>query len=274
MNIRDIIKNAFIFPSKNLETLSVFAILSILTCAFAVEGVVTCIFGIFDIWSLVIGIICIIIAIIIGLTTRRISIQCIKSGIDLEEKLPDFNWWQSFGTGLSKVIITIVYFMIPALLVVVVALITNVFGSIITLFEGLYTLATDVMLGNSIVAADAIFHVSFPLIVSLTITISAAMIIFLIFSFFQAMGEARLAHTGSLKKALNIVGAARDITRIGVGKVILISIILFIIISIIEFILTIIFNQLIVLSILNIVITPYLELFAQRSLGLLYSDIV
>ena len=274
MNMIEIIKNAFIFPSKNLETLSVFAILSILSGAFAVEGIVTCLFGIINIWSLLVGAICIVIAIIIGLTTRRISIQCIKSGIDLEEKLPDFNWWQSFGTGLNKVIITIFYFMVPALLVVVVALITNLIGGIITLVEGISTIISSVMIGDTIVAADAIYHASIQLLISLSLTISAAMIIFLIFSFFQAMGEARLAHTGSLKKALNIIGAARDITRIGVGRVILLSIILFVIISIIQFILSVIFNQLPVLSILFIVITPYLELFGQRSLGLLYSDIV
>ncbi len=274
MNLIEIIKNAFIFPSRNLDTLSTFAILSLLSGAFAVEGVVTCIFGIINIWNLVIGIICIIIAIIIGLNTRRISIQCIKSGIDLEEKMPDFNWWQSLSTGLNKIIITIVYFMVPALLVVVVALITNVFGSIITLVDGITSLTSKFMLGNTIVAADAIYHASFPLLVSLSLTISIGMIIFLIFSFFQAMGEARLAHTGSLKSALNFIGAARDITRIGVGKVILLSIMLFVIVSIIQFILTIMFNQLPVLSILFIVITPYLELFGQRSLGLLYSDIV
>ena len=274
MNMIEIIKNAFIFPSKNLETLSVFAILSILSGAFAVEGIVTCLFGIINIWNLLIGAICIVIAIIIGLITRRISIQCIKSGIDLEEKLPDFNWWQSLGTGLNKVIITIFYFMVPALLVVGVALITNLIGGIITFVDGISTIVSSAMIGDTIVAADAIYHASIQLLISLSLTISAAMIIFLIFSFFQAMGEARLAHTGSLKKALNIIGAARDITRIGVGRVILLSIILFVIISIIQFILSVIFNQLPVLSILFIVITPYLELFGQRSLGLLYSDIV
>ncbi|WP_295723695.1 DUF4013 domain-containing protein [uncultured Methanobrevibacter sp.] len=274
MNLRDILKNAFIFPSKNLETLSTFAILLILSSAFAFEGIVTCIFGVFDIWNLVIGAICIIIAIIIGLNTRKISIQCIKSGIDLEEKLPDFNWWQNLSTGLNKVIITIFYFIIPALLVVAVAFITNLIGSIITIIQGIITVLSSVMIGDVISGFSSIYHASYPLLISLSITLSACMIIFLIFSFFQAMGEARLAHTGSLKNALNIVGAARDISRIGVGKLILLSALLFVIMTVIQFILTVICNQLPVLTILFIIVTPYLELFSQRSLGLLYSDIV
>jgi hypothetical protein len=274
MNITEIIKNAFIFPSKNLETLSVFAILSVFSGAFIVEGIVAAIFGIFDIMNLVIGIICIIIAIIIGLITQRISIQCIKSGIDLEEKLPDFNWFQSFDTGFSKVIITIFYFIIPALIVVVIGFITNIFGCILYLAEQIALHAPNIITGNSASATDAIYMASSPLLIALAITISLGLIIFLIFSFFQFMGEARLAHTGSLKEALNIYKAAKDISRIGVGKVILLSTLIFIIVAAIEIVLTIIFDHLLVLSILTIVTTPYLTLFSQRALGLLYSDIV
>lgn len=274
MDITEIIKDAFLFPSKNLETLSIYAILSILSGAFIIEGIVTCILGILDIGNLLIGIICIIIAIIIGLITRRISIQCIKSGIELEEKLPDFDWWKSFGTGFNKVIITIFYFIVPALIVVFVGFITNIYGNIIALGQEIISQAPYILIGNSAVATDAISQSSFHLLISLAITISTALIIFLIFSFFQAMGEARLANTGSLKEALNIFGAANDLTRIGVGKVILLSVIIFVIISIIEILLTIIFDHLLVLSILYIIITPYLALFSQRSLGLLYSDIV
>ena len=274
MDITEIIKNAFVFPSKNLETLSIYAILSLLSGAFAVEGVITFIFGIIDIGNFLIGAIYIIIAIIIGLITRRISIQCIKSGIDLEEKLPDFNWWQSFGTGFSKIVITIFYFIVPALIVVFIGLITNIYGNIIYFCQELVSQAPKIIMGGSAVATDAINSASFPLLASLAITISLGLIIFLIFSFFQAMGEARLAHTGSLKAALNIYRAAKDISRIGVGKVIILSVLIYVIVLIIEIFLTLIFDHLIVLSILTIITTPYLALFGQRCLGLLYSDIV
>ena len=274
MNITEIIKNASVFPAKNLETLSIYAILSILTVAFAFQGIVTFVFGLLDMGNILFGVIYIIVAIIIGLITRRISIQCIKSGIDLEEKLPDFKWWQSFGMGLNKVIITIFYFIVPAFLVVVVGLITNIYGNIINLGQEIVSQIPNAIIGNSALASDTIYLASYPLLISLAITISFALIIFLIFSFFQAMGEARLAHTGSLKHALNIYGAAKDISRIGVGKVILLSIIIYVIFVIVEIVLTVIFDHLLVLSILTIVITPYMALFSQRSFGLLYSDIV
>ena len=273
MNITDILKNAIMFPSKNLETLSVYAILSLLSVAFIFEGIVTGILGIIDIANLVVGIVYIVIGIILWLTTRRISIQCIKTGIDLEEKMPDFNWFQSFGTGLSKVIITIYYFIIPAIIVVGIALFTNLIGGAMTLGQVIYAQAPALIMGST-TASDAIYNAAFPIILSLAITISLGLIIFLVFSFFQAMGEARLAHTGSLKDALNIVGAARDIKRIGVVRLFILSALIFVIVIIIETILAIIFDQLLVLSILTIVTTPYIALFSQRALGLLYSDIV
>ena len=273
MNLAEILKNAFVFPANNLETLSIYAILSLLSGAFAVEGIITFIFGIVDVWYFVIGGISIAIAIILGLITNRISLQCIKSGIDLEEKLPDFNWLESFGTGFSKVIITVFYFIVPALIVVFIGLITNIYGNILYFSQELVSKAPNILMGT-VTASDAIFQASFPLLISLSITISIGLIIFLVFSFFQAMGEARLAHTGSLKSALNIYQSAKDLSRIGVGRVILLSMLIFVIFTIIESVLTVVFDHLLVLSILTIVITPYLALFSQRSLGLLYSDIV
>ena len=220
-----------------------------------------------------IGIIYIAISIIIGFITRGISIQCIKTGIELEEKLPDFKWWGSISTGFSKIVITIFYFIIPALIIVFIALITNIFGIILNFGQTITSQIPNILMRNASVL-DAISQSTFPLFVSLAITLAAGLIIFLIFSFFQAMAEAKFAHTGSLKEALNIIGAIRDLKMIGVGKVILLSILIFVIVSCIELVLTFIFDHLIVLSILNIVITPYIALFGQRALGLLYSDIV
>ena len=273
MNIPEIIKNAFIFPSRNLETLSIYAILSVLSGAFIFEGVITFLFGIADMSYFLVGGVYIAIAIIIGIITRSISIQCIKTGIELEEKLPDFKWWSSFNTGLNKIIITIFYFIVPAVIIVFIGLITNLFGNILTVGDQIITqVPVLLMKGNGLV--DAVSFSLFPLFTSLAITIAAGLVIFLIFSFFQAMAEAKYAHTGSLKKALNIYAALRDLKMIGVGKVILVSMIIFVIVSCIQIVLTFICDHLMVLSLLNIVITPYLALFGQRSLGLLYSDIV
>ena len=190
----------------------------------------------------------------------------------MEDYFPDFQWWESWSTGLSKIIITIFYFIVPALVIVFVALITNVFGSLFDIGQAIVLQASSIFMGVPI--EDAMSFSTLPLCVSLSITFSIAMLTFLIFSFFQAMSEARLAHTGSLKKALNIYGAAKDIKRIGLRKLLVLSILIFVIIICFEIVLTFIFDHLVVLSILNIIIVPYMALFSYRALGLLYSDIV
>ena len=273
MDITEIIKRAFIFPSKNLEILSIYAILSVLAGAFAVQGVITFIFGIVDIVNFVIGATYIAISIIIGIITRRISVQCVKSGIELQEKIPDFKWWGNWGLGLKKIVITIFYFIVPALIVEFIALITNVFGNIINIGQAITLNIYPVLMGNATVA-DAITQASIPLFLSLAFTLAAGLLIFLVFTFFQVIAEARLAHTGSLKDALNFFSAAKDIKMIGIGKVIVLSLAVLVIVSVIELFLTFVFDHLLVLSILNIIITPYFALFGQSALGFLYSDIV
>lgn len=273
MEIREIIENAILFPSKNLETLSIYAILLLFSAAFTFEGVVTIIFGIVDLWNLVIGGIYLLIAFIIGVITRRISIQCIKTGVEMEDYFPDFKWYENWRTGLSKIVITIFYFIVPAIVILFIALLTNLFGNLFDIAQAIILQAPSIITGEATVA-DAIFNSSFPLFISFALTFSGGMMVFLVFSFFQAMSEARLAHTGSLRKALNLYAAAKDITRIGIGKLLLLSLAIFVIVTCIEFVLTFIFDHLVVLSILNIIIVPYIALFTYRSLGLLYSDIV
>ena len=273
MDITEIIKRAFIFPSKNLEILSIYAILSVLAGAFAVQGVITFLFGIIDLVNLAIGATYIAISIIIGIITRRISVQCVKSGIELQDKIPDFKWWGNWGLGLKKIVITIFYFIVPALIVVFLGLITNVYGNIINVYQAMVLQISPVLMGNTTVT-DAITQASFPLFVSLAITLGVGLLIFLVFTFFQVIAEARLGHTGSLKEALNFFSAAKDLKMIGIGKVIVLSILVLVIVSIIEMLLTFVFDHLVVLSILNIVITPYIALFGQSAIGFLYSDIV
>lgn len=274
MEIREIIKNAIIFPAKNLETLSIYSILLILQGVFLFEGIITLVFGIVDIINIVIGAIYIVIAIIITLITGRMSMQCIKSGIDLEEKLPDFEWFSNLGVGFKKIVITIFYFIIPALITIAIGLVTNIFGTILYLFDQIIYNIPALFIGNSTSAIDAIYMASYPLFITLAFTISASLIIFLIFSFLQWQAEARLAHTGNLKSSLNFFRSVRDIKRIGLLRVIILSVYIYFIVIALQFVIAFIFDHFIILSVFNIIITPYIVLFSQRALGLLYSDIV
>ena len=87
------------------------------------------------------------------------------------------------------------------------------------------------------------------------------------------MGTARLANTGSLSDAVNVVEAFKDITRIGVGKVIAVILLSIIVVAVINGVLGYVYGQIPQLSIISIIVAPYLAFFTNRVTGLLYSDI-
>jgi len=275
MEIKEIIKDAFVFPSKNLGTFSIYVVLSILAGAFAVGGSFSYLLGLIGSESFLMGGIALIISMLIGWVLSGYLISVIKSGIDLDDEVPEFEWWDNFITGFNNFIVAIVYFIIPAFIVAVVGYITNIYGNITTVVLETISQTLNVLLGGSSVSAalDIIFPAVVNLVISLAVTITVALILFVIFSFLQTMAEARLANTGSLREALNIFEAAKDIKRIGVRKVIIVIVLLIVIVGVIQMVLSTIFGYVPILSVLSIIITPYLLFFTQRAVGLLYSEI-
>ena len=276
MNITEIIKDAFLFPSKNTGRFAIYLLLSVLMEGFALGGAFTYAFGFIDGESYLTGGIYLIIAMMIGFIIYGFHIKVIKSGIELDDNVPVFELYENFMTGFDNFIVSMVYFIIPALIVILVGFDTNLFGNTISFVQEFVLQIFNVyIMGDSIdIAVSAISLALTNLLNSLAITITVASIVFLIFSILQLMAEARLANTGSLREALNIFEAAKDITRIGVGKVILLLIAVVAVIAIIELILIIALAFYpFLLSVLYIILTPYMVLVSQRALGLLYSDI-
>ena len=274
MDVMELIKDAFVFPSKNIKNLLIYELLAIVAGIFSLGGTVTYFLGVLNpelfMWG---GIACII-SMLIGWVLSGYLISVIKSGIDLDDKVPEFEWWENFTTGFDNFIVTIVYFVIPAFIVVVVGYLTNIFGNVMLVAQELFLQANTAYMGNTtFLVTDTLSQAMVNLAISLATTLTVAVVVFVIFSFFQLMAESRLANTGSLMEALNIFEAAKDIGRIGIGKVIIVVLLVLIIVAVIEFVLSAVFSILPILSILSIIITPYLLFFVERAVGLLYSDI-
>ena len=276
MNITEIIKDAFLFPSKNTGRFAIYLLLSVLMIGFALGGAFTYALGIIDAENYLAGGVYLIISILIGLIIAGYHINVIKSGIEHDDNVPVFELYENFMTGFDNFIVSLVYFIIPALIVILVGFDTNLFGNAIAVVKEFVLQIFNVyIMGGSIdIAVNAISLALTNFLNSLAITITAALILFLIFSILQLMAEARLANTGSIREALNILGAAKDITRIGVGKVILLLLAVVVVIAVIEIILIIALSYFpFLLSIIYIIMTPYIVLVTQRAIGLLYSDI-
>ena len=270
MDVIEIINDAFVFPSKDIKVLVIYVLLSILAGAFSFIGTFVYILGFITPECFMWGGIACIVSMLIGWVLAGYLISIIKSGIELDDEVPGFEWWENFITGFNNFIVTIVYFIIPAFIVVVVGYLTNIYGNFMIIANEVMSQAQNVYMGNStFILSEAASQAIANLMISLSITIMVALVLFVIFSFLQTMAQARLANTGSLGEALNVVEAAKDIKRIGVGKVIVVILLIIIIIAVIEMIL----SSVPFLAILSIIISPYLLFFAQRAVGLLYSDI-
>jgi len=273
MEIMEIIKDAFVFPSKNIKVLLIYVVLALLVGLFSFMGVLVYAFGTVVPECFLWGGLAIVLAMVIGWLMSGYLISVIKSGIDLDDNVPEFVWWDNFITGFDNFIVSIVYFAIPAFIVIVMGFVTNVYGNIMTVANGIAAEAQGAYLGTSAIAYDAMSQAMVNLVMSLAATLTVAFVLFVIFAFLQTMAEARLANTGSLGEALNVFEAAKDITRIGVGKVIALILLVIIITCVINMILSAIYSYVPFLSIISIVVSPYLVFFAQRAVGLLYSDI-
>jgi hypothetical protein len=277
MEIMDIIKEAFIFPSNNLEKLAIYIVLTFVLGLIVAGGVITTVAGVNNSSVyLILAAILFIISIIVALIISGYQLAILKSGIDLDDEAPSFDWKNDLITGIKLIIVNIVYMIIPAIIVGIVALITNVPGNMVKASQEVAANSANVTaIANSTapVVANISDATAAAFASSFAITAIVGLILVIIFAFFLTMGQSRLANTGSLGEALNIPEAARDISRIGVGKVIAVVLLIIVVIGVIQAILGYVYGQVPQLSLLSIIVTPYLAFFSQRAYGLLYSDI-
>ena len=178
--------------------------------------------------------------------------------------------------GINNFVVSIVYFIIPTFIVMIVGLLTKVFANLVSISQKIILQSINgVNTGNYTALSINTFQ---PYLVNLfvasAITICVALIVFIIFSFIQTIAQARLANTGSLNEAFNLVETAKDIQKIGVVKLITLFVLIAVIMTFVDMVLSVIFNFMPFLAIFSIVIIPYLAIFTKRAYGLLYSDIV
>lgn len=276
MNITEIIKDAFLFPSKNMERFAVYLVLSVLMTVFILGGTLVYPWGFFNVDNYAIGGIYLVIALVIGFFISGYHLKVIKSGIELDDEVPVFELGENFLGGFEITIISVFYFIIQAFIIAVAVLATNVFGNAIATVQEIRLQIFNVffMINSADIAVDAISNAVFNFIISLAITIAVALIVFLIFSILQSASQARLANTDSLKYALDIFEALKDIKRIGIVKVLLLVLLVLVIIAVMATIFIILFNYLpLAVSVIYILLVPYIALAIQRLIGLAYSDI-
>ncbi|MDR0900139.1 MAG: DUF4013 domain-containing protein, partial [Methanobrevibacter sp.] len=99
-------------------------------------------------------------------------------------------------------------------------------------------------------------------------------VLYVIFSILLLVARAKLAETGSLGEAINIVDVFNKIGEIGWGNFIRWLIIYAIIVCLISIVFAAVFTLVPIIGIIlaMLVISPFADIFASRALGLIYNE--
>ena len=237
MDITEIIGDAIVYPINNIKSLIIYMIIGLVTAFLggaSLFGMMASASGNNVLAAGGFGFIGVLIVIIGALLISGYGLDIVKYGIERREDGPGIDIVRQVLNAIKVLIVSFVYYIIPA---IVSWLLLKLLGSGI-------------------------------------LTVLIVLIIGIVFAFAEFMAICRLAKTDSLGEALAIGEAIGDISKVGMLKVLLTVIAVFVIGLIIAFIFALIarVNGTIGTILLGI-FGVYFVFFANRAVGLLYSDV-
>ncbi|MBQ9025821.1 MAG: DUF4013 domain-containing protein [Methanobrevibacter sp.] len=266
MEFGEIFKDALKYPLSDFQSLlivGVIILISSLVFVLAQFGVEDSTFTL--VWA--------IIALLISILLSGYALSVIKNGIELDDEIPAFDWVKNFVDGIKLIVVSFVYSIIPLIIcsiigfVSIVPALSQIFSS-----EKLARMGTaaDVNLIFSTVPSS----VWDSLFAGIAITAIIALILFIIFGIFELIAECRLAKYDSLGEAFSFGEIFSDIKEIGILRLFAFLIVLWLIACVIGLIGALITAiPYIGIIIAALVVYPFILLYANRALGLLYSDV-
>ena len=193
MEIMDIIIDSISYPAENLKSLVIYLILGlVLGLVIGVTGVETALMtGEGSFFAFLLAVIGVIISILIAFLLEGYGLDIIKSGIRRSTASPEVDFQRQSINGVKSVIVSIVYFIIPIIIIILLNIIFKnwivyiVAFILILIFSLAYTMGIcrlakteDLSVALDIKAAiDDIFNIGF---VKVVLTIVAAIFVMLI----------------------------------------------------------------------------------------------
>ena len=266
MNLREIITDAVKYPISDTRKFLIFCILIILAS-------LSTILPSYGINNSTLSIILTIVTLIVSFIILGYSVDVIKSGSEGDETLPDFDYVKQFVMGIKAMILDIIYFIIPAVITIIVASATGLFSSFTDI---VYSSVESMVNGtdNLTMIMSAIPQTTINTFTNaLTVTLIVGIILFIIFSLMSVTGMVRFAKSGSGIEGLRFRQIFKDMSNIGFVKIIITLIVIYIITLLLSVVISLIgFIPYIGVFISIFVGVPYITLFLYRAIGLLYAD--
>ena len=266
MNLREIITDAIKYPISDPQKFLIFCVLVILMS-------LSTILPSYGVNNSTVSIILALVTLIVSFIVLGYLVDVIKCGIEGDETLPDFDYVKQFVIGIKAMILDIIYFIIPLVIVIIVASASGLFSS----FTKIVYSSIDAIgngADNLTMIMAAVPKSTVGMFTSaLTVTLIVAIILFIIFSLMAVTGMVRFAKYGSGTEGLRFRQIFKDMSNIGYVKIIVTLIVIYIIALVLSFVAGLIgLIPYIGVFISIFVGVPFIMLFSYRAIGLLYAD--
>jgi len=263
MDIVELFKNSLFYPTQDLGKVVLFGVLFVVMSILAILEAFG--LGLRDyLGATVVTIISSILFIIITLIILGYSLNITRKTIkNVDGEIPELDLLKNFIDGIKVAILTIVYYIIPVLVLLVVGFLTGAFVNVLQLVSYAATGGAGAIPQTLLSNLGASFLITFLI----------AGIFFIIFELLLTIARAVLAETESLAAAINIPAVFEKIGEIGWGNYIVWIVVFLILVLILGFISGFIgVIPFIGLIIVSLVVKPYIDMFSSRALGLIYNE--
>ena len=266
MNLREIIVDAIKYPISDTRKFLIFCVLIILMS-------LSTILPSYGIKNGTLSIVLTLVTLILSIIVLGYSVEVIKGGIEGDNTLPDFDYVKQFVVGIKALILELIYFIIPAIIVMIVASATGLFSSFTKIVYASIG-AMDKGANNVTMIMAAIPKSTMNTFTNaLTVTLIVAIILFIIFSLMSFTGRVRFAKFGSGTEGLRFREILRDMSKVGFLKIIVTLIVIYII----SLVLAVVIGLIGLIPYIGVFISifvgvPFILLFLYRAIGLLYAD--
>ena len=266
LNLREIITDAIKYPISDPHKFLIFSVLIILMS-------LSTVIPSYGVKYSTLDIILTLVTLIVSFIVLGYSVDIIKDGTEGGDTLPDFDFVKQFVIGIKAMILDIIYFIIPAVIVLIIASATGLFTSFTDIVYGsIDAISHGASNATAIMAAIPQSTVS-TFANALTVTIIVAIILFIIFSLMSCTGLVRFAKTGSGVEGLRFRKIFNDMSKIGFVKIIVTLIVIYIIALALSCVVGLIgLIPYIGVFIGMFIGVPFIILFVYRAIGLLYAD--
>ena len=266
MNLREIIKDAIKYPISDTRKFLIF-------CALIILMSLSTVLPSYGLKDGTLGIILSIVTLIVSFIVLGYTVDVIKDGTEGKDVLPDFDYVKQFVDGIKAMILEIIYFIIPLIIVIIVASATGLFSSFTEIVYASMDAMTKGATDFTMIMAAVPKSTMDMFTNSLTVTLIVAIILFIIFSLMSFTALVRFAKTGSGTEGLRFRQIFSDMSNIGFIKIIVTLIVIYIIALVMAAVVGIIgLIPYIGVFIGMFIGVPFILLFSFRAIGLLYAD--